>query len=241
MLLPALNKAREKGRSIVCTGKLKGIIMASQAYAHDFNEYVANGFGFGVTGKGGLSNAVEGDSTGIARFWRALLAPYLGIDVVMNAWTKAELDRVMNEIGRRHKRKFSCPAVEDKLISDGNSLTNNSFGVAQAYIVDNWYQKYRYSQIKTKPYSQVLMYGDCVGGGDSQYSSVAPGHSSTVSLQNFWWDSDNLVYNRHGEGVNVTWADGHASFMKDSQLKTDPKGTGGKYWWSLNGIPNYDN
>ena len=230
MLLPALNKAREKGRSISCTGKLKGIILASQSYAHDFNEYVANGHGFGYGSAGGIFV----DTSGLSRFWKALLAPYLGVNVAMKEWTANEVTNVMNEIGRSHKKKYSCPAMEDKLLADGNSLTNNSFGIAIVYLVDNWYQKYRYSDIKQKPYSQVLMYGDCVGGGDSQYSSVAPGHTSTVSLQNLWRDSDNLMYTRHGEGINVTWADGHASFMKDSQLKTDPKGKNGAYWWTLN-------
>ena len=38
MLLPALNKARAKARAIACTGNVKSIILASQAYAHDFNE-----------------------------------------------------------------------------------------------------------------------------------------------------------------------------------------------------------
>ena len=43
MLLPALNKAREKGRSISCTGRVKNIGQASGMYTADYMEWIVLG------------------------------------------------------------------------------------------------------------------------------------------------------------------------------------------------------
>ena len=40
MLLPALNKAREKAHAIVCTGNLKQIGLAQSMYSSDYNEWI---------------------------------------------------------------------------------------------------------------------------------------------------------------------------------------------------------
>lgn len=40
LLLPALNKARERGRNAVCTGNIKQIGSSLQMYASDFNDFV---------------------------------------------------------------------------------------------------------------------------------------------------------------------------------------------------------
>ncbi|MFA7232290.1 MAG: type II secretion system protein, partial [Victivallaceae bacterium] len=39
MLLPALNKAREKGKSISCRNNLKQLGTVSMLYQNDFNDY----------------------------------------------------------------------------------------------------------------------------------------------------------------------------------------------------------
>lgn len=39
MLLPALNKAREKGQQISCTGNMKQIGLGSNMYANDFKDW----------------------------------------------------------------------------------------------------------------------------------------------------------------------------------------------------------
>ena len=40
MLLPALNKARESAQKTKCLGNLKQVMLAAQAYAGDYNEYL---------------------------------------------------------------------------------------------------------------------------------------------------------------------------------------------------------
>ncbi|MBQ8754258.1 MAG: prepilin-type N-terminal cleavage/methylation domain-containing protein [Lentisphaeria bacterium] len=44
MLLPALNKARSKARSISCTNNLKQVILAGVQYAGDYNDIIVTGF-----------------------------------------------------------------------------------------------------------------------------------------------------------------------------------------------------
>jgi len=48
MLLPALNKAKERARSIACTGKLKQWGLAFNGYADTFNEYLCQHSGIGI-------------------------------------------------------------------------------------------------------------------------------------------------------------------------------------------------
>ena len=47
MLLPALEKAREKGRAIRCTSNLKQFGVALSLYVDDFNEYFMPSYGYG--------------------------------------------------------------------------------------------------------------------------------------------------------------------------------------------------
>ena len=65
MLLPALNKARAKARSISCANNLKSLGLAMTMYVNDYGHYPASG----------LPSISSGPS------WVHLIAPYIGIQV----------------------------------------------------------------------------------------------------------------------------------------------------------------
>lgn len=66
MLLPALQRAKESGKSIVCIGNLRQLYLANLNYASDYNDNVAPAWGANST------------IDPVAFSWPYLLMPYLG-------------------------------------------------------------------------------------------------------------------------------------------------------------------
>ncbi len=64
LLLPALRKARDSARSVVCSNQLRQISLAAQMYTTDFDDYLPGGMQ--------ESSPLQ---------WRALIAPYLGFEI----------------------------------------------------------------------------------------------------------------------------------------------------------------
>ncbi len=104
MLLPALNAAREKARSIACLGNLKSIGTAAIMYASDNNEWE-------IALHSGLyrANGVQVDSSGNnSIFWPSLLKPYLN---EKNARGHASVLVTKFNDGYSKNSAFNCPSV----------------------------------------------------------------------------------------------------------------------------------
>ena len=71
MLLPALNKARDKARQISCTNTMKGIVSATIFYTMDNHDYVITTCDW---------------SGNYSKWWGAYLMPYLCRGVENNLW-----------------------------------------------------------------------------------------------------------------------------------------------------------
>ena len=71
MLLPALNKARDKARQISCTNTMKGIVSATIFYTMDNHDYVITTCDW---------------SGNYSKWWGAYLMPYLCRRVENNLW-----------------------------------------------------------------------------------------------------------------------------------------------------------
>lgn len=100
MLLPALNKAREKAHAIKCTSNLKGIATASQFYSDDNTDFANHG-----------SNAghLEGLGNGIAK--------YLGIRTVRKTiWGRVGESLADDATGTNavNTKALTCPAFRLK-------------------------------------------------------------------------------------------------------------------------------
>jgi prepilin-type processing-associated H-X9-DG protein len=74
MLLPALQQARAKARTISCVGNLKQIALASIMYTQDNKERIVNGW-YGTADYPGLTND--------QRIWHSRLRPYYGDDKLL--------------------------------------------------------------------------------------------------------------------------------------------------------------
>ena len=113
MLLPALNKSREKGKQIKCISNLKQVYLGLTNYAMDYTTYPA-------AWPAGTMN--WGFNEG---WWQIRVAPYLGNRTVVNGWSAAS--RV------RNGGPLSCPNVP--VITDNtNCFAMNNFGYPIVYM-----------------------------------------------------------------------------------------------------------
>jgi prepilin-type N-terminal cleavage/methylation domain-containing protein/prepilin-type processing-associated H-X9-DG protein len=90
ILMPALGKAMEKGKSVLCVSNLKQDYLALNMYSMDYDYYpvyqtlVAESYNMG--------------------FWHMKLLPYLGTDATPTSWTEANRLRTYGTL--------TCPSLE---------------------------------------------------------------------------------------------------------------------------------
>ena len=205
MLLPALNKAKQSAQSISCTGNLKSFGSAAQQYGADNHDYFAP------------ATAPTGKYS--CYFWKFSLAPYLGIKTRGTDWAvESDYAVLCSKPG-----VFNCPTEMSARKSQINATNGNrrSYGMvtgSSPWIPGNYsstspYFK-RFKEIKGKPVSDQLLYGDNNDNG-------AWGETNG----NYFWNLyHNIVGNLDGPGKrhngrgNYVWADGHTSSNKPLEL-----------------------
>ena len=211
MLLPALNKAKQTAQSISCTGNLKSFGSAAQQYAADFGDYIVP------------STAPSGQFNSF--FWKVSLAPYLGIKRQAPDWSSQGDHNIWFSLLTRQKI-FDCPTEKSaRTTSINGNLTSYGIAVGSSPWIPGNYSSANpffklFKQIKSKPVSHQILYGDNNDLGANGQTSGA-----------YFW---NLYHNtigsygpgtRHNGRGNYVWADGHTSSNKPSELNgsTDPK------------------
>jgi len=224
MLLPALKAARDKAQSIRCSGNLKQQVAGFLQYAMENQEYMP------VSSGGGTSTHMT---------WRLQIAPYIGIRLNNplcgsdGNFTGANRAKVT---GR--SSVFFCGATV--LSAPFNPTGLYSYGISLRYsFTSGWgygtatppvEHPHKLTDVKGKPYSQTLVTGDT---GDILLDSGRAFHlhlltRALVAPTN----SPDWVGRRHNNGINVSWADGHVSWMSNAALN---KGVGGDsdYYWKI--------
>ena len=95
MLLPALNQARERGKSASCTGNLKQLGVVYHMYAMDFQDWTIRG--------------IARDKNGTPWFYQIAQSNYLGGNTAWNA--------------RKKKAVFVCPSDIRPIYKPGDATT----------------------------------------------------------------------------------------------------------------------
>jgi prepilin-type N-terminal cleavage/methylation domain-containing protein len=103
MLLPALNKAREKARSIACINNLKQIGTAQAVYSQSFDEWI-------------LPARLTGDTGYI--YWHRQLGGYYGSGYGLNY-------KHLQNAGS----SFSCPSEPMKFANPGGFILSTHYGI----------------------------------------------------------------------------------------------------------------
>ena len=93
MLLPALGRTRETAKSANCTSNLKSIVLASQQYSNDCEEWIP------------MANW-----KGLAVLWRHMLASYLGIQGEI--YDGENLNTTLDLKVKSTKTVYYCPSTK---------------------------------------------------------------------------------------------------------------------------------
>ena len=229
MLLPALNAARARARTISCAGNIKTIATGMAMYTDDYQGWILNANPFG--------NSVR-------MYWRHLLTPY-----TMN-W-KGELynkagtgfEARVDKMARLAKGPYYCPSTNTPATLKSDTAFNsekNIFTYGMPYSDANADVKKRcpggdtwlkVTQIKGKSLSEQVIIGDVNDKGSN-------GKLDKVTMMSIWPNKGATLNSsvRHNGASNVGWLDGHADFRKPLEMtgKTEEKwvvDTNNLYQW----------
>ena len=196
MLLPALQQARERGKSINCASNIRQLGMGNALYA-DGNA------GFYI-----YSSIWSSDwSTG--RFWCGKPESGIGGITVTGG---------LNEYMGHSKKLSRCASVE----FDPNAATNSGTGgYGYSVAIGTWSTTPDY--LMTLPARQSLLQdpsGTIMFADHAGVSSTNGKYEEQIDLyaprmftmdQDAGWDANPTMHFRHSGKTNVCWADGHAS------------------------------
>ncbi|MBS1369854.1 MAG: type II secretion system protein [Lentisphaeria bacterium] len=204
MLLPALNKARERAKQSSCTSNLKQLGLANSMYGVDYNDYIVPG-------------AAAPKNWGKIYSWRNLLGPYAGRPDLME-WGRSSNPDIAPPI-------YQCPSVpvERHAAADLNwSVVGHTKG---GYGINVSRTTYSGQWLSVAGYFG----GDPAQGSDASYSAKASKLKKAAQCllfsEGYWAIQGNYLNNipndkaaaggqkmiiAHGERINIGYADGHA-------------------------------
>ncbi len=198
MLLPALGKAREKGRSASCTSKLKEIGLALNVYTSDYDDILPTG---------GILSGAGGVTGSLSTSWAHSLIPYLG---------KQKSSYYNSQSG-----PFGCPSQKQWVLA---SMTYISYGYNS--LLFPRYNFTRYGTTATVwvvKAGRVVKPSDTLIVAEAWYGSTGTYTSGSIEYSKRsigWYELDGVgrICYRHAHRANILLVDGHVAPMEPDLL-----------------------
>ena len=205
MLLPALNSAREKARTISCTNNMKQLGLAMGMYTSQYEDYFPHTGVYTISGTVCYPMSVLAYSTGLGG--KAFICPSFRI-------TKSS-DTTIQKI-----QSFSPQYLGEKMTNGASEMTYVHYGINRI--------TYNAGLGVTGKVTRVKMPSRYLNMGESAFYTNRD-RGFAILAENYFEGAWGLVDIRHNTSSNVLFADGHVN-----GLNTNMKITRYVYNTSLN-------
>jgi prepilin-type N-terminal cleavage/methylation domain-containing protein/prepilin-type processing-associated H-X9-DG protein len=218
MLLPALSKAKSRAQNLTCLNNLKQLELCLHLYVTDYNDFFVPNNSIAVFTPG--TNGIQSTLTGLS--W----LPDNDADI--------ELDpsNIVNGLLYPYNKSlaiYHCPADQSTLETpDGRPLTQlrwRSYNMSQSVngypqgdpeyvnLIPAWT---KYTDVRQPPLSKLFVLMDENAGTieDAEFGMPPVGG---LWDDDSWWD---MPSDRHFQGANLSFADGHVEHWKWRTPKT---------------------
>jgi len=212
ILFPALKRAREQGRRAVCLSNLKQLALAWIMYADENDDKIVNGEAAGG-GNGLATTPTSGNRHKGEKWWVGgdcgdfWAGEHLPMETQLNAIRAGALFPYT-----RKETLYRCPTGvrgEMRTYSIGDSMNgiprsgthhDNKVGVRVGKTV-LWIKNRTEIRVPGPAYRLVFL----------DEGRITPDSYATHYVNERWWDPP---FVRHGDGTNVSFADGHSAYWK---------------------------
>ena len=194
MLLPVLNKSRQKAREVSCKNNLGTLAKANLLYANDFNDYMVPVYLNGVEKSNWMFNEA--------------FAANAGVSVTIEGWEA------------RWPVKLHCPDSYGAMNPAGNlSPISRSYTLNNTFANNNWSnpaaRTIKVGRMRSAAKKFMFMDGlaaDILYGGDrySRSDYIAVGEKKDPSYPKIAW--------RHNLNFNISFFDGHVGKHERNNL-----------------------
>ena len=211
LLLPALGKAKEKGRAARCLSNQRQIGLAVMMYCQDFDDYLPYGYAYTWPGQKDLY------------WWQDLCRPYIDSEEI---YTCPSMDP-HTEYTYRRPRGLPNPLIRDYIANAQGgaypSSGKNKWVGANGPFINNWDNPSRH-----------LADVDDVSGTIAIFDGFRSFEIWRLEQVDAWHNAGfgpafvnsapepkiptGHVHKRHNNGFNASFTDGHANLIKDSIL-----------------------
>ncbi len=214
MLMPALNRAREQGRRAVCLNHLKTLTLGWMMYADENDERLVNGEAYWNPGGAPAAPAPASGPHKGEQYW-------VGKDCA-SGFARGEqrplhIQKQAIRVGALFpycaaEKVYRCPTGvrgEMRTYSTGYGM-NGCFDATGTYVGNKGVRVGR-TVLMVKRRSEITVPAPAYRLVFLDEGRISPDSYAIHYTTARWWDPP---FVRHGDGTNVSFADGHAAYWK---------------------------
>jgi prepilin-type N-terminal cleavage/methylation domain-containing protein/prepilin-type processing-associated H-X9-DG protein len=222
ILMPALNRVKEQGKRAACLGNMKQLALCWIMYADDYDGKIVNGEAYG-NGDGqapneSLSSAIHpgekywtGDDIG--DFWA-------GVNLPQDMQNRAIRAGALFEY-TKNEDLYRCPTgmkgeMRTYTITDAMNGLHRA-GTYRTVSGRDVGERNGRTVLWLKSRDEISVPGPAYRIVFLDEGRITPDSYATNYQVEQWWDPP---FVRHGDGTNVSYADGHADYWKFKGMKT---------------------
>ncbi|MCP4260909.1 MAG: prepilin-type N-terminal cleavage/methylation domain-containing protein [Planctomycetes bacterium] len=217
ILFPALKRAREQGRRAVCLSNLKQLALAWTMYADENDDKIVNGEAAGG-GNGRADTPTSGRHKGekwwvggdCGDFWSG---EHLPMEIQIGAIQNGALYPYT-----KNEKLYRCPTGvrgEMRTYTIGDSM--NGIPRSGTHIDNRVGVRVGKTVLWIKNRTEISSPGPAYRIVFLDEGRITPDSYATHYVNQRWWDPP---FVRHGDGTNVSFADGHSAYWKYKGKKT---------------------